>query len=110
MKSKTALILTTLLVVADFAFGQAGVGPKGGKYVDYKNTYVDFGSFAISNGAIVGATSFIEIQHTTTKLTKGDILGMYAAPIQLVATPAAGAGHCLTVLKAVFYLTRLGPV
>lgn len=52
-KNKTLIAVALSLMVGTLlVFGQAGVGPFGKKYNDFKNTYVDFGS-GPSHGTIV---------------------------------------------------------
>ncbi len=98
--------LLLLLVTAGLALGQAGVGPQGQKYYDYKSAIVDFGAFKVSSGAVTGTGSLTG--HVSIPISSADILALYSAPKLLITAP--GAGHSITILKVNFAITRTSTV
>lgn len=112
MKQTIKSLLATLIAltaIASLTFlipvplhGQAGVGAQGQRYVDYKNSTVDFGSFKVASGVVSGTGSLTG--HVQITLAAADINGMYAAPVLLVSAP--GTGKAISVLKVNFTITR----
>lgn len=100
------LICSLTLVAPVHLYGQAGVGSLGQRYVDYKTSIVDFGTFKVTSGAVTGTGSLTG--HVSIPISSADILALYSAPKLLIAAP--GSGHSITILKANFAITRTATV
>jgi hypothetical protein len=100
-----AILSLTFLIPVQL-HGQAGTGSLGQRYVDYKTSIVDFGTFKVTSGAVTGTGSLTG--HVSIPISSADILALYSAPKLLIASP--GAGHSITILKANFAITRTATV
>jgi hypothetical protein len=103
MKHPLFKLLILNLFLTSLVLGQGGSGPNGERYYDFRTSYVDFGTFAIDSGAATGQAGTL-LSHVTIPLTAAQINGMYAAPVLLIAAPAAG--HEILVAKASFKIVR----
>src|SRR6266404_909206 len=82
-----AVLTATTIFLPRPVHGQAGVGPQGKNYQDFRQSYVDFGNgLVINNGVVLGGNVIGQL-HTTVSLTAAQIIGMSAAPVQLIAAP-----------------------
>jgi hypothetical protein len=59
---------------------------------------------AVDHGLIASGGADYSVQHATIPLTAPNLIGMYAAPVQLLAAPAAGKS--IMVTKLAFTITR----
>lgn len=59
---------------------------------------------AVDHGLIASGGADYSVQHATISLTAANLIGMYAAPVQLLPAPAAGKS--IMVTKLAFTITR----
>lgn len=100
---RTLLALVLLSSASAHAFEQAPTLP----LID-KDNYYDFYSvgkaphnIVVSNAVVINGA---RLHHVQVTLAASDIIGMYAAPVQIVA--AAGDSKSIVVTRAVFTITR----